>query len=77
MNMKEYLPIKVAGSLQVLYKNTIIKNDETYLKRGIVGSESFVLISGSFTSKKWKRFPSHEMNDYFYMSDNYWDAVML
>ena len=34
-------------------------------------------MSGSFQAKKWMRFPQFEQGDYFYMSDMYWDAVMV
>jgi hypothetical protein len=47
------------------------------VKRGVLAGEQFMMISGSFQEKKWKRFPSFEQSDYFYMSDSYWDAVML
>lgn len=36
-----------------------------------------MLLSGSFEAKKWKRFPSTETSDYFYMSNTQWDAVMV
>lgn len=39
--------------------------------------EQFILISGSFEAKRWKRFPKVEFNSYFYMSDSYYDAVMF
>ena len=67
----------MAGALQVLYKSSLIKNDETFFKRGILSGESFLLLSGSFEPIKWKRFPSFESSDYFYMSSDYWDAVMF
>ena len=37
--------------------------------------EKFLLVSGSFEAKKWKRFPKVEPSDYFYMSTGYYDAV--
>ena len=53
----------------------MIKGDDTYLKRLVKAGEHFILISGSFEAKKWKRFPKIEVHDYFYMSDNYPDAI--
>jgi hypothetical protein len=67
----------VVGSLTTLYQSSIVKSDETFLKKNILGGDSFLLLSGSFQAKKWKRFPSFEQSDYFYMSDTYWDAVMV
>lgn len=38
---------------------------------------TFFMISGNIVTKKWKRFKSIELGDYFYMSDSYYDAIML
>ena len=39
VNLKDYLPISVAGSLSVLHKSTVIKGDETFAKRNILAGE--------------------------------------
>ena len=39
--------------------------------------DNFILISGSFLAKKWKRFGKIEQGDYFYMSETQWDAVVF
>lgn len=77
MNLKDFFKIKGAGALNTIYKGELVKNDETYLKRLIKQYENFILISGSFEAKKWKRFPRIEPGDYFYMSDTYYDAVIF
>jgi hypothetical protein len=43
----------------------------------VKANENFILISGSFEAKRWRRFPKLEMGDYFYMSDTYYDAVIF
>lgn len=35
----------------------------------------FFLISGNLVAQKWRRFGRLVLNDYFYMSETYWDAV--
>ena len=76
--LKDYFPnIKGGGGLNTIYKNEIIKSEETYFKKGIKSGDQFMLISGSFEAKKWKRFPRVELTDYFYMSETCYDAVVF
>jgi hypothetical protein len=63
--------------LSTIYRGEIIKSDDTYLKRLIKSGEHFILISGALEAKKWRRFPKMEITDYFYMSDTYYDAVIV
>jgi hypothetical protein len=77
VNLKEFFKIKGAFGLNTIYKGELVKNDETYLKRLIKQYENFILISGSFEAKKWKRFPRIDPEEYFYMSDTYYDAVIF
>lgn len=63
--------------MSTIYRGEIIKTDDTYLKRLIKSGERFILISGAFEVKKWKRFPKMEIEDYFYMSDTYYDAMIF
>ena len=74
-NIKDYLTIKNAGSLSAIYKSELIRGEDTFLKRLIKSGENFILISGTYQLKKWKRFARVEVSDYFYMSDGYFDAV--
>lgn len=71
------LPAKGAGALTTIYKNDLIKGDETFFKRMIKSGEHILLMGGTFEPKVWKRFPRVESGDYFYMSDNYYDAVIF
>jgi len=64
-----------ASLLNIIHKDGIIKNDDSFLKRLIKSGEKFILMSGGFEAKVWKRFRRVESGDYFYMSDMYFDAV--
>lgn len=74
-SIKDIIPIASSGSLQIVYKNTMIKGEETFFKRGILQGDSFFLFSGTFEGKKWRRFEKVEFSDYFYMNQEYWDAI--
>lgn len=75
-SLKNYFASETsAGGLTVIYNQEIIRNDETFFKRQIKQHDKFMLLSGSFEAKKWKRFPKSEQGDYFYMSNGYYDAV--
>lgn len=77
-NLKDYFGhIKNSGSLTSIYNEEIVKADDTFFKRQIKYGESFLLISGAFEAKKWKRFNKIEPGDYFYMSDTYYDAIIF
>jgi hypothetical protein len=76
-SLKDYFNVKGGGSLSTIYKGEIVKADETFFKRLIKSGELFLLISGSFEGKRWKRFPKAETSDYFYMSETYYDAVIF
>ncbi|CDW91259.1 UNKNOWN [Stylonychia lemnae] len=73
--LKDFLNSKSASLLNIVFKDEIIKNDDTFLKRHIRSGEKFILMSGGFEAKIWKRFRRIEHGDYFYMSDTYYDAV--
>jgi hypothetical protein len=75
MLMRDLLTIPKANSMNVLYKGEIVKSDETFFKRQILNGEKFFMVSGGVQGRKWKRFPKYELNSYFYISSNYWDAV--
>ncbi len=71
------MPVKGAGALTTIYKNEIVKGEDTFFKRMVKSGESFLLMGGTFEPKLWKRFPRIENGDYFYMSDSYYDAVIF
>lgn len=75
--MKDLFTIKGASGLTSIYKGEIVKGDDTYLKRLVKNGDNFLLVSGSYETKKWKRFGRVESGDYFYMSDTYYDAVVF
>ena len=56
VGLKEYFKIK-GGALNTIYKGELVKGEDTYFKRMIKSGEQFILMSGSFEAKKWKRFP--------------------
>lgn len=73
-NLKDFYSSK-GSSLNIVYKGEVIQGKDTYLKRLVLQNDKFLLMSGSFEAKKWKRFKRIEISDYFYMSDTYYDAV--
>lgn len=74
-NLKDFY--KTDGALSIVYRGEVSKKEDTYLKRLVKQDENFILISGSFVAKKWKRFGRFVLTDYFYMSETYWDAVRV
>ena len=66
-----------ATSFKVVYNGEVVKGDDTYLKMLVKGDTKFVLVSGGYEPKLWKRFPTFQMNSYFWMSTSYWDAVVF
>jgi len=76
-SLKDYFAVKSGGALNTIYKGEIAKSEDTFYKRMVKSGELFLLISGSFEGKRWRRFPKCETTDYFYMSDTYYDAVIF
>lgn len=62
-------------NLQAVYKDEVIKSEDSFVKRLIKQHELFLLMCGSYEAKKWTRFGRTETGDYFYMSTTYYDAV--
>eukprot|EP00347_Sterkiella_histriomuscorum_P000151 403376975 len=74
-NLKEYHSGKGQGNLTPIYKNELIKGEDTFIKRLVQSGDNFLLICGGFEPIKWTRFATMEFNSYFHMSDNYYEAV--
>eukprot|EP00347_Sterkiella_histriomuscorum_P020840 403336264 len=74
-NLKEYHNGKGKDNLTPIYKNELIKGEDTYAKRLVQSGDNFLLICGGFEAIKWTRFGRLEFGDYFYMSDTYYDAI--
>jgi hypothetical protein len=47
------------------------------VKRMVPHMSTFFLVAGELVAKRWKRFKRMEQEDYFYMSESYWDAVQF
>jgi hypothetical protein len=60
-----------------VFKGDLIKKEDTYLKKLVKSGDNLLLISGSFVAIKYKRFPRFVTDDYFHMSDTYWDAIKI
>lgn len=60
-----------------MYKGELAKKEDTFIKRLVKPDEYFLLISGAFIAKKWKRFKRFVLTDYFYMSDTYWEGIKM
>lgn len=73
--MKEYYTGKNQAGLSTLYKNELIKGEDSFMRRHVKQNDKFVLICGGFEPIQFKRFGRVEFGDYFYMSDTYYDAV--
>ncbi len=75
LDIKQNLP-SGTGGLQVVHKGTILEaKTETYLERNILEGETFILMSGRPEPKVWRRFKYMQDNDYYYLSNTYFDAV--
>lgn len=75
-NLKDFFSSK-DGAPNIIYKGDVLKKEDTYVKRMVPHLATFVLFTGELIAKRWKRFQRIEMNDYYYMSESYWDAVQF
>jgi hypothetical protein len=54
-SIKNFFPSK-GGALSVIFRGEIVNSDDTFAKRMVKQGEQFILVGGSFDTKRWKRF---------------------